>query len=38
MNDEGLDYETVLKEAQAMGYAEKNPTADVEGILTLVER
>ena len=30
MNDEGLDYETVLKEAQAMGYAEKNPTADVE--------
>ena len=34
MNDEGLDYETVLKEAQAMGYAEKNPTADVEGFHT----
>ena len=34
MNDEGLDYETVLKEAQAMGYAEKNPTADVEGFDT----
>ena len=34
MNDEGLDYETVLKEAQTMGYAEKNPTADVEGFDT----
>lgn len=34
MNDERLDYETVLKEAQAMGYAEKNPTADVEGFDT----
>ena len=34
MNDEGLDYETALKEAQAMGYAEKNPTADVEGFDT----
>lgn len=34
MNDEGLDYEIVLKEAQAMGYAEKNPTADVEGFDT----
>ena len=34
MNDEGLDYETVLKEAQVMGYAEKNPTADVEGFDT----
>ena len=33
MND-GLDYEAVLKEAQAMGYAEKNPTADVEGFDT----
>ena len=31
MSDEGLDYETVLKEAQEMGYAEKNPIADVEG-------
>ena len=28
---EGLDFETVLKEAQALGYAERNPEADVEG-------
>jgi len=28
---EGADYETVLKEAQAKGYAERNPEADVEG-------
>ena len=28
---EGADYETVLKEAQANGYAERNPEADVEG-------
>ncbi|MDY5845362.1 MAG: homoserine dehydrogenase [Bariatricus sp.] len=28
---EGADYETVLKEAQANGYAEADPTADVEG-------
>ena len=25
------DYDTVLKEAQAMGYAERNPSADVDG-------
>ena len=31
MSDEGLDYADVLKEAQALGYAEANPTADVEG-------
>jgi homoserine dehydrogenase len=31
MADEGLDFETVLKEAQDRGYAEKNPEADVEG-------
>ncbi len=31
MADEGADYETVLKEAQRLGYAEKNPEADVEG-------
>ncbi len=28
---EGADYETVLKEAQDKGYAERNPEADVEG-------
>ena len=28
---EGADYHTVLKEAQANGYAEADPTADVEG-------
>ncbi|MEJ8734851.1 homoserine dehydrogenase [Mediterraneibacter sp. ICN-202921] len=28
---EGADYEEVLKEAQANGYAERNPEADVEG-------
>ena len=28
---EGADYDTVLKEAQATGYAERNPEADVEG-------
>lgn len=31
MKKEGLDFETVLKDAQALGYAEKNPEADVEG-------
>lgn len=31
MTDEGLAFDDVLKEAQAMGYAEKDPTADVEG-------
>ena len=31
MDKEGLDYDTVLKEAQAMGYAERNPSADVDG-------
>ena len=28
---EGADYDEVLKEAQAKGYAERNPEADVEG-------
>lgn len=28
---EGADYDTVLREAQANGYAERNPEADVEG-------
>ncbi len=31
MADEGLAYTDVLKEAQELGYAEANPTADVEG-------
>ncbi len=31
MSEDGADYETVLKEAQAKGYAERNPAADVEG-------
>ena len=31
MDREGADFETVLKEAQEKGYAEKNPEADVEG-------
>lgn len=31
MSNEGSDYEDVLKEAQAKGYAEADPTADVEG-------
>lgn len=31
MAKEGADFETVLKEAQKKGYAEKNPEADVEG-------
>ncbi len=31
MAREGLGYREALKEAQALGYAEKDPTADVEG-------
>ncbi len=31
MSSEGSDFEDVLKEAQQMGYAERNPAADVEG-------
>ena len=31
MTYEGLDFDEVLKEAQALGYAEKDPTADIEG-------
>lgn len=30
----GLDYSAVLKEAQALGYAEANPSTDVDGIDT----
>ncbi len=32
MTEEGLPYEEVLKDAQAKGFAEADPTADVEGI------
>jgi len=32
MRDRGLAFEAVLKEAQARGYAEADPTFDVEGI------
>ena len=31
MSEQGLDYDTVLKNAQDKGYAERNPAADVEG-------
>ena len=31
MADEGADFDEVLKDAQAKGYAEKDPTADIEG-------
>lgn len=31
MTDEGADYSEVLAQAQALGYAEADPTADVEG-------
>ena len=31
MRDFGYDFDTVLKEAQRLGYAERNPEADVEG-------
>jgi len=34
MENEGADYADVLKEAQALGYAEADPTFDVEGIDT----
>jgi homoserine dehydrogenase len=32
MRDKGLDFQTVLKEAQRLGYAEADPTFDIEGI------
>lgn len=31
MSDEGASYEEVLKDAQALGFAEADPTSDVEG-------
>ncbi|USB34264.1 homoserine dehydrogenase [Paenibacillus sp. YPG26] len=32
MSQEGASYEDVLKEAQELGYAESDPTSDVEGL------
>ncbi|NJP40767.1 homoserine dehydrogenase [Oscillospiraceae bacterium HV4-5-C5C] len=32
MEHAGLDFETALRQAQALGFAERNPTADVDGI------
>jgi homoserine dehydrogenase len=32
MRDKGLDFGTVLKEAQRLGYAESDPTFDIEGV------
>jgi len=32
MRDKGLDFGVVLKEAQALGYAEADPTFDIEGV------
>lgn len=31
MSNDNSDFDTALKEAQAMGYAERNPAADIEG-------
>ncbi len=32
MRDKGLAFDTVLKQAQALGYAEADPTFDIEGV------
>ncbi len=32
MREDGADFDDVLKEAQDKGYAEKDPTADIEGL------
>jgi homoserine dehydrogenase len=32
MREKGLDFELVLKEAQRLGYAEADPTFDIEGV------
>ena len=32
MRDKGLDFDVVLKEAQRVGYAEADPTFDIEGV------
>lgn len=31
MSEDGIDFDTALKNAQGMGYAERNPAADIEG-------
>lgn len=32
MKEEGMEFDAALKEAQELGYAERNPAADIEGI------
>lgn len=32
IRDKGLDFDVVLKQAQALGYAEADPTFDIEGV------
>jgi homoserine dehydrogenase len=32
MTEEGIEFETALKEAQVLGYAEADPTFDIEGV------
>ncbi|WP_449371019.1 homoserine dehydrogenase [Thiomonas sp.] len=32
MRDKGMDFATALKQAQALGYAEADPTFDIEGV------
>lgn len=32
MRDKGLDFDTALQQAQALGYAEADPTFDIEGV------
>jgi homoserine dehydrogenase len=32
MRDKGLSFDTVLQEAQRLGYAEADPTFDIEGV------
>ncbi len=32
MRDKGLDFDAVLKQAQALGYAETDPTFDIQGV------
>ena len=32
MRDKGLDFDTALKDAQRLGYAEADPTFDIEGV------
>ena len=34
MQSEGMDYDVALKKAQELGYAERNPSADVDGLDT----